>query len=277
MKIEALGHVVLRVTDRACNTGSFPAVLPPVAGTTAHAGVSIRYLAGLPPLTAVAPGGPATVFVDARQHGYAWALRRAGADTVLASGGSRAVALHIALPSHAASFEKIDQLLTKVEGHKKLADLCASLAPPRPRAKQPALLRRAAELYEADGGADDRIIEINQQILRIEPQDEKTRERLEARFLKANRHRDIARLLEQALTADPPPGDAYALQARGRLIELYAGQLREPECRRVPQRRCDAKQVPGTDDGGDFAKIGLDADELLAERIRQRRGESFDS
>ncbi|MDQ6729244.1 MAG: hypothetical protein M3022_02790 [Actinomycetota bacterium] len=94
--------VGLRVTDRACNTGSFPAVLPPVAGTTPHAGVSIRYLAGLPPLTPVAPGATATVFVDARQHGYAWALRRAGADQVIASGGSRAIGLHVTLPSHPA-------------------------------------------------------------------------------------------------------------------------------------------------------------------------------
>ena len=68
----------LRVTDHACNTGSFPAVLPPVPGTTAHAGVSVRYLAGLPPLTPVAPGTDASVFVDARQHAYAWALRSAG-------------------------------------------------------------------------------------------------------------------------------------------------------------------------------------------------------
>ena len=51
--------VGLRVTDRACNTGSFPAVLPPVAGTTAHAGVTVRYLAALPPLTPVAAGATA--------------------------------------------------------------------------------------------------------------------------------------------------------------------------------------------------------------------------
>ena len=168
-----------------------------------------------------------------------------------------------ASPSHAASFEKIEHLLTKAEGHKKLADLCASLAPHRPRAEQPALLRRAAELYETEGTADDRIIEINQQILRIEPQDEKTRERLEARFLKANRHRDIARLLEQAMTADPPPGDAYALQARGRLIELYAGQLREPE-RSIPHVEALLAKDPSNEEARRVATRLLEVKGLAA-------------
>ncbi|HET9102005.1 MAG TPA: FlgD immunoglobulin-like domain containing protein [Solirubrobacteraceae bacterium] len=90
--------VGLRVTDRACNTGSFPAVLPPVPGTTAHAGVSVRYLAGLPPLTPVAPGRDASVFVDARQHAYAWALRPAGTHgRPLTAGHSRAIALTVPL------------------------------------------------------------------------------------------------------------------------------------------------------------------------------------
>ena len=88
----------LRVTDRACNTGSFPPALPPVAGTTPHAGVTVRYLAGQPPLTPVAPAASATVFVDARQHGYAWALRPAGYPRhLLAAGGARSVTLRVPL------------------------------------------------------------------------------------------------------------------------------------------------------------------------------------
>ena len=88
----------LRVTDRACNTGSFPPALPPVAGTTPHAGVTVRYLAGEPPLTPIAPGASATVFVDARQHGYAWALRPAGYRRhVLAAAAARSVTLRVPL------------------------------------------------------------------------------------------------------------------------------------------------------------------------------------
>ncbi|MGI9185317.1 MAG: hypothetical protein ACR2GZ_10215 [Solirubrobacteraceae bacterium] len=88
----------LVVTDRACNTGVFPAEHPPVAGTTAHAGVTVRYLAALPPLAPVAAGRSATVYVDARQHSYAWALRAAGAKKLLGSGRSRAFALRVPVP-----------------------------------------------------------------------------------------------------------------------------------------------------------------------------------
>ncbi|MEO8966238.1 MAG: N,N-dimethylformamidase beta subunit family domain-containing protein [Solirubrobacteraceae bacterium] len=119
--------VGLRVTDRACNTGSFPAVLPPVAGTTAHAGVTVRYLAGLPPLTPVAAGARATVFVDARQHGYAWALRQAGADKVLASGGSRAIALPVPLPAR-ASRTGLYQLALRYGAHRTLVPLVGASA-----------------------------------------------------------------------------------------------------------------------------------------------------
>ncbi|MGH9061070.1 MAG: FlgD immunoglobulin-like domain containing protein, partial [Acidimicrobiales bacterium] len=89
----------LVVTDRACNTGVFPSQHPPVAGTTAHAGVTVRYLAALPPPAPVAAGRPATVYVDARQHSYAWALRAAGTKKLLGSGRSRAFALRVPIPS----------------------------------------------------------------------------------------------------------------------------------------------------------------------------------
>ncbi len=93
----------LKVTDKACNTGVFPAQYPPVAGTTAHAGVTVRYLAALPPPAPVAAGATATVYVDARQHSYAWALRAAGGQKVLGSGRSRAFALRVPVPSGAGT------------------------------------------------------------------------------------------------------------------------------------------------------------------------------
>ena len=90
--------VGFKVTDRACNTGRFPAELPPVAGTTRGAGVTVRYLAAQPPLTPVPAGSSAIVYVDARRHEYHWALRRAGAQKVLSSGAGSNYALSVRPP-----------------------------------------------------------------------------------------------------------------------------------------------------------------------------------
>ncbi len=53
--------VGLDVTDAACNTGHFPASVPPAPGTTPHAGVTISYLAAEPPLDPVPAGSDAIV------------------------------------------------------------------------------------------------------------------------------------------------------------------------------------------------------------------------
>jgi hypothetical protein len=71
--------VGLDVTDAACNTGHFPALLPPTPGSTPHAGVSVRYLAAEPPRTQVPAGSRAVVYVDARRQPFTWALWRVGA------------------------------------------------------------------------------------------------------------------------------------------------------------------------------------------------------
>ncbi|MEO6859440.1 MAG: FlgD immunoglobulin-like domain containing protein [Solirubrobacteraceae bacterium] len=97
----------LKVTDKACNTGRFPVELPPPAGTTAGAGVTVRYLAAQPPLVPVAAGSKATVYVDARQHPYHWALRRAGRKPVLAAGSTRSVTLRVPLPSSGAGLYEL--------------------------------------------------------------------------------------------------------------------------------------------------------------------------
>jgi hypothetical protein len=90
--------VGLKVTDRACNTGRFPPELPPVPGTTRHAGVTVRYLAAQPSLTPVPAGTSATVYVDSRRHGYHWSLSRAASAKILASGTSSSFLLHVPLP-----------------------------------------------------------------------------------------------------------------------------------------------------------------------------------
>ncbi len=168
-----------------------------------------------------------------------------------------------AMPTHAASFERVEQLLAKAGNRRKLADLCASIAAHRPRGDQVGLLRRAAMFYEADGASDDKVIEVYQQILRLEPQDEQARTQLENRYLKANRHRDVARLLEQALTVDPPPSEEYAFRVRARLVELYAGQLHEPE-RSIPHVEAILVKDPSHDEARRVARKLLEVKGLAA-------------
>jgi hypothetical protein len=85
--------------DRACTRSTFPATIPAPVGSTPHAGVTVRYLAAQPPLTALRPGSTATVEVDSRRHAYAWTLRRAGSRAVLSSGRASAVGLRVPVPS----------------------------------------------------------------------------------------------------------------------------------------------------------------------------------
>lgn len=91
--------VALRVTDAACNTGTFPAVLPPTPGTTPHAGVTVRYLAAAPPPTPVPSGSNAAVGVDARGQPYSWTLRRDGTSAPIATGHARSYHLAVKLPA----------------------------------------------------------------------------------------------------------------------------------------------------------------------------------
>jgi len=90
--------VGLDVTDAACNTGHFPASLPPAPGSTPGAGVSVRYLAAQPPLDPVATGSRAAVYVDSRQRPYRWTLTAAGARRPTASGPGTGFVLHVRLP-----------------------------------------------------------------------------------------------------------------------------------------------------------------------------------
>jgi hypothetical protein len=84
--------------DRACTRSTFPMTIPPAVGSTPHAGVTVRYLAAQPPLTALTPGSTATVEVDSRRHAYTWTLRRVGSRVVLSSGRATAVGLRVPVP-----------------------------------------------------------------------------------------------------------------------------------------------------------------------------------
>jgi FlgD Ig-like domain len=91
--------VGVSVTDPACNTGRFPIVIPPAPGTTPHTGVTVRYIAAEPPLRPVPAGSVATVYVDARQQPYRWALRRAGSKAIIARGTGSSFTLSLRLPA----------------------------------------------------------------------------------------------------------------------------------------------------------------------------------
>lgn len=88
----------LDVTDAACNTGHFPATLPPPEGSTPGAGVTVRYLAAQPPVDPVPAGSRVAVYVDSRQRPYRWALTRAGSAKPRAFGLARGYLLRVALP-----------------------------------------------------------------------------------------------------------------------------------------------------------------------------------
>jgi len=138
----------------------------------------------------------------------------------------RALAL---APTHSASFAKIEHILRKTEQPKKLSEVYVAVAQHRPRGEQAPLLRRAAEVLSKVEGAGDKVIELLQQAARLDPGDALGRARLEALYLAANRLRDVARLNEQALTAEPPPEPAVRKKLLSRIVEVYADKLNEPE------------------------------------------------
>lgn len=114
--------VGVAITDRACNSGRFPVALPPPPGTTPDAGVTVRYLAAQPPLVPVPAGSAATVYVDARQHVYRWALRRPGSRRVLASGATGSVTLHVPTPGGGSG---LYELTVDYGGHRSVVPLVA--------------------------------------------------------------------------------------------------------------------------------------------------------
>jgi tetratricopeptide (TPR) repeat protein len=133
------------------------------------------------------------------------------------------------VPGHPAAFTQIEQLLTKARQGRKLAEVYAAAAGHRPRAEQAPLLKRAAKLLLEAGGVDEKVIELLQHVLRLEPGDEESRAYLEELYVKANRLRDVVRLNEQALGAEPPPETWVRRKLLLRIVELYDGRLHEPE------------------------------------------------
>lgn len=144
--------VGLQVTDRACNTGRSPLVVPPAPGTTPHAGVTVRYLAAEPPLRPVPAGSQTTVYVDARQQPYRWALRRAGSKKVLAKGTTSDFTLNLRVPSGRAGMY---QLALRSGGNRAVVPIVASVPAvthePRVLVVLPALTWQGLNPVDDDG------------------------------------------------------------------------------------------------------------------------------
>jgi hypothetical protein len=147
----------LDVTDQACNTGSFPPVKPPAPGTTPHAGVTVRYLAAMPPLDPVAAGSSAQVSVDSGKQPYDWTLSRAGARAPVAvgAGAPTGVPLPVALPAGTAGLYKLS--LAAGDGHRTDVPLVASaaLSPGGSRQRAHVLVVLPALTWQGQNPVDD--------------------------------------------------------------------------------------------------------------------------
>jgi hypothetical protein len=125
--------VGLRITDKACNTGYFPATIPPARAATPHAGLTVRYLAAQPPLSPIRAGSTTTVYVDSRQRPYGWALRLAGTKKVLEHGTVRPVSdrvsptLRVRVPATSAG---LYELAIRSGAHRALVPLVVARSNP---------------------------------------------------------------------------------------------------------------------------------------------------
>ena len=163
-------------------------------------------------------------------------------------------------PARADAFAQLEAVLVEARESTRLADLYVQAAAHRQdRAEQAGLLRKAVKILDAFPDEEERSIKALQQLQKVDPADAAARRALEDRLARAGRLGEVARMLEQALTADPPPPDAEALAIRSRLVALYSGELKEVE-RALPH----VEEVLARDPGN-AAAIGV-AEGLLGRR-----------
>ncbi|WP_394823719.1 tetratricopeptide repeat protein [Pendulispora albinea] len=134
-----------------------------------------------------------------------------------------------AYPAHLGAFERLESKLIARRDYKGLAELYINTAQHRGRVDQAQLLRRAVHMLEQSKGPSDRIIELLQQVLRLDAPDETSRLKLVEYFAALGRSREEVRLLEQGLNLEPEPTPEGARRMRTRLIELFAYELQEVE------------------------------------------------
>jgi tetratricopeptide (TPR) repeat protein len=130
-------------------------------------------------------------------------------------------------PGDVTAFEKYAEILTNKRDLRRLGELFVAAAPHRgDKAAQLELLRRGAALVEGD---PERSLRLDQEILRLDPSDERAKGALAALYEKTGRLAELSKLLEQSLLADPPPAEEVVRATRLKLLSLYAGPLGEIE------------------------------------------------
>lgn len=137
----------------------------------------------------------------------------------------------VVVPGHPEAFEKLEALLLDRGDLRALAERYVELGQHRPsRAEQAQAYRRAVEILASVASGDDRLVEVLQFLLRVEPHDEAARFQLAAALSQRGRPKDVVRVLEQGLTVtEPAPSPEAATRMRLALVELYADELREVE------------------------------------------------
>ncbi|WP_394844024.1 tetratricopeptide repeat protein [Pendulispora brunnea] len=134
-----------------------------------------------------------------------------------------------AYPAHLGAFERLESKLIARRDYQGLASLYTETAQHRGRVDQAQLLRRAVQMMELTKGAPERIVDLLQQVLRLDPADETSRIKLVEYYAALGRSREEVRLLEQGLNVEPAPTPDGARRMRARLIELFAFELQEVE------------------------------------------------
>lgn len=135
------------------------------------------------------------------------------------------------VPGHPEAFERLESILLNRGDLRELSERYIELGQHRPsRTEQAQAYRRAAELLTSVAGAEDRLVEVLQFLLRVEPSDEAARFQLASTLSGRGRPRDVVRVLEQGLTVtEPAPSPESQLRMRSALVEMYADELRELE------------------------------------------------
>ncbi|WP_394833567.1 tetratricopeptide repeat protein [Pendulispora rubella] len=134
-----------------------------------------------------------------------------------------------AYPAHLGAFERLESKLIARRDYQGLATLYTETAQHRGRVDQAQLLRRAVQMMELTKSAPERIVDLLQQVLRLDPADETSRIKLVEYYAALGRSREEVRLLEQGLNIEPAPTPDGARRMRSRLIELFAFELQEVE------------------------------------------------
>lgn len=127
----------------------------------------------------------------------------------------------VAVPDHEPSMGRLQAALAASGNARRRAELYAAAAVHKARGEQAAWYRKAAALF-GEAGAGDKASECWQAVVRLEPSDALARAEFASALEAAGRTRDLAKLLEQTLSADPAPDAATVKATRARLMRLYA-------------------------------------------------------